>query len=204
MARIELSLRLRLIKDALSSVLTEAGFTVCLEPGHHDSDTIVIVDFADCKDPESVRAHQLPGVKIVALTSGADSREIGFDEMAPLSGILTYDLPVDAFLRSLRLIGSGERVFPADVARRAQAPAPGAEPRSNGAHLSPREKEILSDVVAGHSNKMIARHLDITEATVKVHLKSVLRKIRMENRTQAAIWALANLPELKTTPRSFV
>jgi two-component system nitrate/nitrite response regulator NarL len=70
--------------------------------------------------------------------------------------------------------------------------------------LSPREKEILSDVVAGHSNKVIARHLEITEATVKVHLKSVLRKIRMENRTQAAIWALANLPELNTTPRSFV
>src|SRR5215469_11351592 len=202
MARIELSLRSQLVKDSLSSVLAEAGFSVCLEPGQHDDDTIVVFDFADCKDPERVRAHQSPGVKIVALTSAADSREIGFDEIAPLSGILTYDLSVDAFLRSLHLIGSGERVFPRDVARRAQAPTPGTEPRSNGAHLSPREKEILSDVVAGHSNKVIARHLEITEATVKVHLKSVLRKIRMENRTQAAIWALANLPELNTTPRA--
>jgi two-component system nitrate/nitrite response regulator NarL len=44
----------------------------------------------------------------------------------------------------------------------------------------------------------------MTEATVKVHLKSVLRKIRVENRTQAAIWALANLPELGDTPRGSV
>jgi two-component system nitrate/nitrite response regulator NarL len=54
---------------------------------------------------------------------------------------------------------------------------------------------MLTHLVAGHSNKAIARRLDIAEATVKVHLKSVLRKIRVENRTQAAIWALANLPE---------
>ncbi len=48
------------------------------------------------------------------------------------------------------------------------------------------------DVLKGHANKMIARTLDIAEATVKVHLKSVLRKIRVANRTQAAIWALEN------------
>jgi two-component system nitrate/nitrite response regulator NarL len=54
---------------------------------------------------------------------------------------------------------------------------------------------VLSHLVDGHSNKAIARFLGMTEATVKVHLKSVLRKIRVENRTQAAIWALSNLPE---------
>lgn len=58
--------------------------------------------------------------------------------------------------------------------------------------LSEREEQILKSVVKGHSNKMIARTLDIAEATVKVHMKSVLRKIRMANRTQAAIWALEN------------
>jgi two-component system, NarL family, nitrate/nitrite response regulator NarL len=58
--------------------------------------------------------------------------------------------------------------------------------------LSEREEQILKSVVKGHSNKMIARTLDIAEATVKVHMKSVLRKIRVANRTQAAIWALEN------------
>jgi two-component system nitrate/nitrite response regulator NarL len=56
--------------------------------------------------------------------------------------------------------------------------------------LSQREEEILKSVVRGHSNKMIARTCGVTDATVKVHMKSILRKIRVENRTQAAIWAL--------------
>jgi two-component system nitrate/nitrite response regulator NarL len=58
--------------------------------------------------------------------------------------------------------------------------------------LSEREEQILRDLVKGLSNKIIARKLDIAEATVKVHMKSILRKIRVANRTQAAIWALEN------------
>ena len=56
--------------------------------------------------------------------------------------------------------------------------------------LSEREAQILDGLVKGHANKVIARTCDITEATVKVHMKSILRKIRVANRTQAAIWAL--------------
>jgi two-component system, NarL family, nitrate/nitrite response regulator NarL len=55
-------------------------------------------------------------------------------------------------------------------------------------------------VVEGQSNKGIARHLGITESTVKVHLKSLLRKINVLNRTQAAIWGSANLPEVNANP----
>ena len=55
--------------------------------------------------------------------------------------------------------------------------------------LTERETQILYGLVQGHSNRMIARTCNITEATVKVHVKSILRKIRVENRTQAAIWA---------------
>ena len=54
------------------------------------------------------------------------------------------------------------------------------------------EDLILKDLVKGLPNKIIARKLDIAEATVKVHMKSVLRKVRVANRTQAAIWALEN------------
>lgn len=56
--------------------------------------------------------------------------------------------------------------------------------------LSEREIQILNGLVKGHANKVIARVCDITEATVKVHIRSILRKVRAENRTQAAIWAL--------------
>jgi DNA-binding NarL/FixJ family response regulator len=58
--------------------------------------------------------------------------------------------------------------------------------------LSERECQILQCLMAGASNKVIARELNIAETTVKVHLKGLLRKLRAANRTQAAIWALNN------------
>ena len=65
-------------------------------------------------------------------------------------------------------------------------------PLRNHPGLSEREAQILDGLVKGHANKVIARTCDVTEATVKVHMKSILRKIRVDNRTQAAIWAMAN------------
>jgi two-component system, NarL family, nitrate/nitrite response regulator NarL len=56
--------------------------------------------------------------------------------------------------------------------------------------LSKREEQILIGLIKGHSNKIIAVTCDVTEATIKVHMKSILKKLRVENRTQAAIWAL--------------
>ena len=58
--------------------------------------------------------------------------------------------------------------------------------------LSERERCILQYLIEGESNKVIARKIDIAEATVKVHIKAILRKIRVQNRTQAAIWAMSN------------
>jgi two-component system, NarL family, nitrate/nitrite response regulator NarL len=202
-SRVELLLRSWLIKDALSLVLAQAGFAVFHEPIPSAKDTTTIIDFDDCSDRDVIRAHQQRRVKIVALAYEANGLQMNSDDVAALSGILTYDLSAAAFVRALQLICSGERVIPRDLAlgRRPQISSLGTEPRSDRVQLSPREKEMLSHLTAGDSNKAIARHLGITEATVKVHLKSVLRKIRVENRTQAAIWALANLPELSNAPR---
>jgi DNA-binding NarL/FixJ family response regulator len=62
--------------------------------------------------------------------------------------------------------------------------------------LSRRELVILRTLTEGASNKIIARKLVITESTVKVHMKAILRKLRLQNRTQAAIWARTHLGEL--------
>ena len=62
--------------------------------------------------------------------------------------------------------------------------------------LSSRELLILRTLMEGASNKVIARKLVITEATVKVHMKAILRKLRLQNRTQAAIWARNYLSEV--------
>jgi two-component system nitrate/nitrite response regulator NarL len=62
-----------------------------------------------------------------------------------------------------------------------------------GLQLSAQEAVILRGLVEGYPNKIIANRLQITEATVKVHVKAILRKIRAKNRTQAAIWAVRHL-----------
>ena len=61
--------------------------------------------------------------------------------------------------------------------------------------LSRREMLILRMLMEGASNKHIGRNLVITESTVKVHMKAILRKLRLQNRTQAAIWARNNVNE---------
>jgi two-component system nitrate/nitrite response regulator NarL len=65
---------------------------------------------------------------------------------------------------------------------------------SDGAQLTDRQKGILRCICLGDSNKTIARTFDITESTVKIHVKVILRKIGVKNRTQAAIWAIQNGP----------
>lgn len=111
----------------------------------------------------------------------------------------------DVLLRSLHLVTLGQRavVFghesgALDVVEFEKKPSRSAngEPvHVNGdipAQLSARELEILSFIVAGESNKAIARACHLAESTVKIHLKTILRKIHVRNRTQAAIWAVQN------------
>jgi two-component system nitrate/nitrite response regulator NarL len=191
MLKTKLLLRSQLVKGGLASVLVAGGFAILPETAQGDENVVVIIDFDDYEDPEALLEHH--GNKIVVLANEIDCRGLDHDQIAGLSGILTYDLSAEVFVRSVRLICSGERVFPRALTLRSKSRIPLRETspfRSVVDHLSPREREILSHLVEGHSNKGIASILGITEATVKVHLKSVLRKIGADNRTQAAIWAL--------------
>jgi len=103
--------------------------------------------------------------------------------------------PVISVLLIKRLLGRGsgpaskEGVAPSITLDQRQLPKPEDKAGPNQ-HLSAREAAILNALVQGASNKVIAYQLCITEATVKVHVKAILRKIRVRNRTQAAIWAL--------------
>ena len=66
------------------------------------------------------------------------------------------------------------------------APLAGADPAQS---LSPRERQILAEIARGASNKEIARTLDIAEATVKIHVQHILRKLNLSSRVQAAVFA---------------
>lgn len=63
--------------------------------------------------------------------------------------------------------------------------------------FSPREKQVLQHFISGHSNKVVARDCNISEATVKVHAKGIYRKLGVINRTQAALWARENIAYLE-------
>lgn len=100
-------------------------------------------------------------------------------------------------IESIKLVALGEKVFPSQLVEdltRASSSASRGEGKCSAASigLSGRELEILQSLIAGLANKAIARQFGICEATVKVHVKSILRKLGVENRTQAATWGVKN------------
>jgi two-component system, NarL family, nitrate/nitrite response regulator NarL len=123
-------------------------------------------------------------------------------------GLLQKDISTTALLYSLNLVMLNEHVFPIDLKFLPNAKRSGVQdnagPAPNGdfGELSARELEILRCLMNGLANKLIARQLDVAETTVKAHIKTILRKINVDNRTQAAIWCLTRgLDQLETAPR---
>jgi len=114
----------------------------------------------------------------------------------------------ETFIKCLELVALGETILPPQLmnfmlhkqqqkASSAKSPVLLGGPSrevddSYSPRLSLREASILRCLISGDSNKTIARSYSIAEATVKVHVKAILRKIRVRNRTQAAIWGLNN------------
>jgi two-component system, NarL family, nitrate/nitrite response regulator NarL len=137
--------------------------------------------------------HAFPGVPIVVIAESLSLEDMTRCLAAGVSGYLLSDISTDALSYSLQLVLLGEMVFPTQMATFwTQMPTrrPASDSRAIAEKLSNRESEILHCLVDGSSNKAIARRLLITESTVKVHMKSLLRKINAANRTQAAIWGM--------------
>ena len=139
----------------------------------------------------------LPNAKVVCLVPDFDVDEMRGCFAAGASGYVLESISRDALRESLRLVDAGEKVFPSELALQfpvlAARPEPSdaASSASAEADLSTREVEILQCLANGQSNKAIAKNLAIAEATVKVHVKRILRKAHAANRTQAALWAIA-------------
>lgn len=136
-----------------------------------------------------------PKRRVVILGRDLDAWSIRIALKEGVDGYLVRDFGAPALLHSLHLVLLGEGVFPRRVVQQLlQGPAENGGLSRHGEMpvLSNRQTEILERIANGQSNKEIARGLGTSEATVKVHVRSVLRKIGVENRTQAAIWAHAH------------
>ena len=167
----------------------------------NDEIEIVILDFTnDGSDTELQILTQMRAanedIKLIVLTNEMSALLLARALNAGADGFLLKSMSSEALVASLRLVVLGEKVFPTKLATMitsGQIDPTAAEVRASSMKgLSEREREIMGCLVYGKANKVIARQLGITEATVKVHIKAVLRKLNVSNRTQAALWAVRN------------
>lgn len=144
---------------------------------------------------------ELPDVEIIALTSVLGDASVTGAVKAGAIGYLLKDVEAEELHRAIRAAAEG-RVYLAPEAalrlmREVRAPD-GPQP------LTEREAEVLQLVARGRSNRQIARSLYVEEKTVKAHVSSILRKLGMQSRTQAALYAvrdgLVSLDELGEEP----
>jgi two-component system nitrate/nitrite response regulator NarL len=141
--------------------------------------------------------REFPQLNIIVLTSRGDPALLANAIAAGANGMLAKDISAECLCLSIELVMFGEKIFPLDRSllepqSDQKDPASLVSDRSLWESLSPREKQILGYLVSGSPNKKIAVDLNIAEATVKVHLKALLRKLAVENRTQAALWGQSN------------
>jgi DNA-binding NarL/FixJ family response regulator len=110
------------------------------------------------------------------------------------------DVSTPTLLKSLELVMTGLTLLPSGILSLVIA-RNGLSPQTDrGArHLSAQEERVLEGLVEGHCNKIIARELGIAVATVKVHVKAILRKTGLRNRTQAAAWAISQSKRVSST-----
>jgi DNA-binding NarL/FixJ family response regulator len=133
------------------------------------------------------------GVRALVLTSAPDRTLVPLAVQAGAAGFLYKDVDPDALVRAIRSVHDGHTLLAPDAAGsllRSGAAAPSVQ--GIGA-LTAREREVLAQIADGRSNREIARLLRVSEKTVKTHVSSVLAKLGVADRTQAALLAVRQL-----------
>ncbi len=131
--------------------------------------------------------------RVIMLTVSDAERDVITALRAGADGYLLKDMEPEDMLSYLREAVAGRIVVSprlTDLMARALKSEAGGGGAREVASLTEREGEILDLIAKGMSNKLIARELDISEGTVKVHVKHLLRKLNLRSRVEAAVWAL--------------
>lgn len=124
----------------------------------------------------------------IAVTSGvAKTRDVKTVLDLGAHGFLPKTLTGSAYAGALRVIAEGGTYVPVETMKALAAEA--ADRKINAEGLTPREMEVLEGIADGKPNKQIARDLEIHEVTVKLHARSIFKKIGVQNRSQAAVVA---------------
>lgn len=208
-----------LFREGLSKLLAGTAFRVTatvsspeeLRPGLSSELRPMLIILGLTDDDQSsehnIRAlrTRFPDARLVVLADQYNAGQILAAFRQSANGYLTKTVSWEALIKSLELVMLGESIIPSAILMQMRddqeldsetydEPSVQEVPGPHSTRvLSARETQILHCLVSGQSNKMIARNFDIMEATVKVHIKAILRKIHVQNRTQAAIWAVEHM-----------
>ncbi len=183
-----------LVRDALAEYLQTAGFadvrtaasleSAVREVNDSGSFDLVLLDYnmPGMNGLEGLEKMILANdERPVALLSGAASRKV-MNEAIEIgaAGFVPKTLSAKSLVSAANFMAAGETFIPLEFH---------AAENHNAPELSEREREVLQGICQGHSNKEIARDLDLQEVTVKLHVKTLSRKLNARNRTHAAMIA---------------
>lgn len=135
-----------------------------------------------------------PALPIVLLSGLAQDEDVKQAMDMGARGYFPKTLPGKIMLQGIYKILQGEKFIPMDHNTNTVMPSYFADggsppPMSEGVHLTPREKQVLTFLSRGVSNKEIAQALDLQVVTIKLHVRGICRKLGVKNRTQAALKA---------------
>lgn len=189
----------QLVRELISSFLSvQPGFLVSIAESYQDAYTmlhesepfdIVLLD-VQMHGMEGIRNVEVLvrefSVSSIVIFSGVASEQFVHDALkAGAKGYIPKTLPFKSLLNAIRLISSGESFVPSSFVTKDSR-----EDLAAKFSLSETELGVLRMVCAGMANKEIAREMETTEVTIKMHMRSICKRLGAKNRTQAAVIAL--------------
>jgi two-component system, NarL family, response regulator LiaR len=134
-----------------------------------------------------IRAED-PNAKVLILTSADDQAQVMATLKAGARGYLVKDSAPDELIQAIKAVQAGQLLLPFDLAQTALFTEPDQLPPPTD--LTDRELDVLRYLAQGRSNQEIADALDLSLDTVRSHVRTILNKLHLTNRTQAALYAL--------------
>ncbi|MFI7028101.1 response regulator [Microbispora rosea] len=129
-------------------------------------------------------------VRVIVLTSVSDRGDVAPAMRAGAAGFLYKDVDPGALVQAIRAVYGGQVLLAPEAAEAMLAGPADRVQTEAGSALTDREREVLRLLAAGRSNREIARELVVAEKTVKTHVSNVLMKLGVQDRTQAALYAV--------------
>jgi len=128
--------------------------------------------------------------RVLVLTSATEPASASLAVRSSAAGVIYKDVDPDALVRAIRSVHDGHLLLAPEAAGSLVRSAGTWSPADGLGALTRREREVLAEIAKGRSNREIARALGVSEKTVKAHVSSVLAKLGVQDRTQAALLAV--------------